>query len=263
MTVKLCPHFQGLPKWAGKVTFPGPWVKVMDPGQGISQRFPGKKVLGRWYVRDEARYIERGEAGADDYFRLLLPKYHETRHDLAAIEGPNEPPCQTREQVSNLVAFLRRWISLCHDLGVAVAAPAFSVGNPAEWVLGMLAEVWATTDYATLHEYGTRRIDEEWNTYTSLRHRWLNDWMAVCLDRQMPTLLITECGIDRGGDGYRRKPGNTPWPEYLRQLLWYESELQEDHYVEAAFVFTSGPTSTWTSFNVGEAEWRDLVRRLG
>jgi hypothetical protein len=75
-------------------------------------------------------------------------------------------------------------------------------------------------------------------------------------------LLITECGIDRGGDGYRKKPGNTPWKAYLAELAWYEDELQMDEYVEAAFLFTSGATGTWRSVDVGEGEWRDLARRL-
>jgi hypothetical protein len=33
--------------------------------------------------------------------------------------------------------------------------------------------------------------------------------------------------------------------------------------VEAAFLFTSGATQTWRSFDVGEGEWRDLAERLG
>jgi hypothetical protein len=82
------------------------------------------------------------------------------------------------------------------------------------------------------------------------------------LDIPVPPLLITECGIDRGGDGYRRKPGNTPWRQYLAQLMDYERELRRDPYVVAAFLFTSGATQSWRSFDVGEAEWRDLSRSL-
>lgn len=260
MTVKLSPHFQTLPKWASKVNFPGDWVKVMDPGRGISSRFPGKRIVGRWYVKDESQYIETGEIGADNYFDLLAAKYEETRQDIAVIEGINEPACQTKDQVEQLGVFLERWIEVMQDHGYAVAVPAFSVGNPPEWVMGTMHDVWASTDYLSLHEYGLRRMDEEWHGATSLRHRML--YARLNLDALCPPLLITETGIDRGGDGYRHKPNNTPWKEYLAQLVWYEQELQQDSYVEAAFLFSSGSTQTWRSFDVGEGEWRDLVKRL-
>jgi len=261
MTAKLAPHFEQLPKWAGKVAFPSPWVKVMDPGAGISQRFPGKRLVGRWYLQDEGFYINRGAAGADAYFRLMWPKYDETRGEIAVCESINEPACNEPEQVRLLSEFLLRWVGLMHQAGLTVAVPAFSVGNPAEWVMGAMRDVWAATDYWTLHEYGITRIDEEWRGYTSLRHRMLYEHMA-CLGIPERPLLITEAGIDRGCKGYRAKPGNTPWPEYQRQLLWYNDELCKDSYVEACFLFTSGPTKRWTSFDIAEGEWRDLCKRL-
>lgn len=253
MSVKLAPHFQTLPKWAYKVQFPGAWLKIMDPGAGISQRFPGKRIVGRWYVKDEGQYIARGAAGADDYYNLLAPKYEECATDLAVIECVNEPGCQTIAQIEQLGSFLARWVRLMHVHGYVVAVPAFSVGNPPVWVISAMQSVWDATDYVSAHEYGIRRMDEEWQRYTSLRHRGL-------LDSVGKPLLITETGIDRGGDGYRKKPGQTSWPEYRSQLFWYEDRLQEDDCVEAAFLFTSGATGTWRSFEVGEAEWRDLAK---
>jgi hypothetical protein len=262
MTVKLSPHFQQLPKWASKVDYPGDWVKVMDPGRGVIQRFPLLNIVGRWYMQDEGFYISRGAAGADAYFRLMWPHYDETRGEIAVIEAVNEPGCQEPEQVRLLAEFLLRWIELMHQAGFIVAVPAFSVGNPPIEVIGALERVWIATDYADLHEYGVRAMWEEWRGYTSLRHRMIYDHMATLGIPERP-LFITETGIDRGGDGYRKKPGNTPWPEYMDQLCWYERRLQEDPYVEAAFLFTSGATQTWRSFSVEEAEWRDLAKRLG
>lgn len=260
MNVKLAPHFQTLPRWASKVQFPGAWVKVMDPGRGISGRFPGKRIVGRWYMQDEERFIRAGALGAEAYYRQMLPHYQETWDDVSVIEAVNEPGCQEPEQVEKLASFLLRWATLAHEDGLVVAVPAFSVGNPAEWAWAALADVWKDANYASLHEYGLRRMDEEWCGATSLRHRMLYARMAM--DGLRPPLLITETGIDRGGDGYRKKPGNTPWPEYMRQLLWYEEQLQQDAYVEAAFLFTSGATRTWASFAVEEGEWNDLAKRL-
>lgn len=262
MTVKLCPHFQTLPKWASKIDYPGAWVKVMDPGRGISARFPGKRIVGRWYTPNEDGYIQQGAQGAGEYFLRLWPHYEECRNDLAAIEAVNEPACNHIGQVDVLASFLREWIRLMHAAGFVTAVPAFSMGTPDMWVVPVLRDVWEMTDYATLHEYSRARFSEPETPFLALRHRLIYDRMAE-LDIRQPPLLVTEAGIDRGGDGYRKKPGNTPWPEYMRQLLWYEQQLQQDEYVEAAFLFTSGATRTWASFDVGEGEWRDLTRRLG
>ena len=148
-----------------------------------------------------------------------------------------------------------------HNQDYRTAVPAFSMGNPEMWVIPALRDVWAETDYMALHEYARRYMGEEDTPFLALRHRLIYERLAELGIRQ-PPLLISETGIDRGGTGYRGKPGATPWPSYLSQLLWYEQELQSDSYVTAAFVFCSGSTNTWKSFEVGEAEWRDLVKRL-
>ncbi len=262
MTVRLSPHFQTLPRWASKVAYPGAWVKVMGPGAGISARFPGKRIVGRWWVADEDRYIHQGAAGADEYFLRLFPKYREVQGEVAVFECVNEPVVNSIGQADALAAFLQRWIWQMHRFDWPVAVPAFSMGNPEMWVWPALRDALEETDYLSLHEYARRYMGEEETPFLALRHRIIYERLAELGIRQSP-LLITECGIDRGTVGYRHRPGATPWPSYLSQLLWYEQELQSDEYVGAAFVFTSGATGPWRSFDVGEAEWRDLAKRLG
>ena len=261
MTVRLSPHFQTLPRWASKVAYPGDWVKVIDPGTGISARFPGKKLVGRWYIPNEDEYIRQGGEGADEYFLRLFPKYREVQGEVAAFECVNEPVVSHIGQADALAAFLSRWVWQMHRFDWPTAVPAFSMGNPAMWVIPALRDVWAETDYMSLHEYARRYMGEPDTPFLALRHRLIYERLAE-LGIRRPPLLITETGIDRGGVGYRGKPGNTPWSSYLSQLAWYNTELEQDSYVCAAFVFTSGATRTWASFNVGEAEWRDLARAL-
>jgi hypothetical protein len=257
----VCPHFQQLPKWASRVAFPGPWIKVMDPGRGIGARFPGKRIVGRWYLPDEDRFIQQGAQGADEYFLHLWEHYAECREDLAAYESVNEPACNHIGQVDVLASFLSRWITLMHDAGFKTAVPAFSMGNPDMWVVPVLRDVWERTDYATLHEYSHAYFGEPETPFLALRHRLIYERMAELGIRQ-PPLLVTEAGLDRGGDGYRKKPGQTPWPQYLEQLVAYEREIEQDSYVTAAFLFTSGATQTWRSFDLGAGEWNDLCKAL-
>lgn len=48
----------------------------------------------------------------------------------------------------------------------------------------------------------------------------------------------------------------------MGQLAWYDRELCQDDYVEAAFVFTSGPESEWVDFDVNEMLTRKLVGHI-
>lgn len=262
MTAKLSPHFQTLPRWASKVAYPGAWVKVMGPGAGISARFPGKRLVGRWYVADEDQYIRQGAEGADEYFLRLFPKYREVQGEVAVFECVNEPVVNHIGQADSLAAFLSRWIWQMHRFDWPTAVPAFSMGNPEIWVWPALRGVLEETDYLTLHEYARRYMGEEDTPFLALRHRLIYERLAELGIRQ-PPLLISETGIDKGGSGWRGRPNPISWPSYLQQLLWYESELQCDSYVTAAFVFSSGSTSTWKSFDLAEGEWNDLAKRLG
>jgi len=264
MTVKLCPHVEVLGKcrWLGtKVQTPGEWVKIMDPGAGISRRFPGKKLVGRWYIPNEDEYIRQGAVGADKYFMHLWPKYNEVAGELAAAECVNEPVVNSGAQAETWAAFLSRWIWQMHRFSWPTAVPAFSMGNPEMWVLPSLRRVLEETDYATLHEYSRKWMGEPETPFLLLRHRMIYERLAELGIRQ-PPLLVTETGIDRGGVGYRQKPGATPWPSYLSQLAWLEDELQQDSYVVASFLFNSGGTHNWKSFDLGEGEWTDLAKRL-
>jgi len=153
MSAKLCPHIQDLGKcrWLGtKVVTPGEWVKIMDPGTGISQRFPGKKLVGRWYVADEDQYIQQGAAGADEYFLRLFPKYREVQGEVAVFECVNEPVCNHIGQADTLAAFLSRWVWQMHRFDWPTAAPAFSMGNPEMWVWPVLRGVLEETDKRSL-----------------------------------------------------------------------------------------------------------------
>lgn len=48
----------------------------------------------------------------------------------------------------------------------------------------------------------------------------------------------------------------------MGQLAWYDRELCQDDYVKAAFVFTSGPESEWTDFDVNEVLTSKLVAHI-
>jgi hypothetical protein len=80
-------------------------------------------------------------------------------------------------------------------------------------------------------------------------------------------LLVTECGVDGLVGG---RPGPTDamgWKDfigvwldnglrddppgvYMDQLIWYDSELQQDDFVKGATIFVAGASPGWESYDI-------------
>jgi hypothetical protein len=100
----------------------------------------------------------------------------------------------------------------------------------------------------------------------ALRYRWWYEDFLIPRGLVIP-LVISEAGIDGtianhpGPDGlgwqdfvdYWRASGLDPdgVTEYLRQLAWYDSELQKDDYVIGCTIFTAGASGpNWRTFDI-------------
>lgn len=266
---KLNPHFQQIPDWAKLLwaNCKNEWYKVVLPP--IDDPFPGKKGIGRpWIGGDnvENTYIRDGAAGADRYFERLR-QYYLDRPYIWAWEGPNEPqPMADYGFRAALNAFTGRWVDLMHAISKRTVALCLSVGWPDQ--PGHILELpyaLGRTDYWALHEYSAPTMQDAAGWHC-LRYRQTVQALKDAGHR-VPPLLITECGID--GGVLKPPQPKTGWKthawdaeDFMGQLSWYDRELCQDDYVEAAFVFTSGPESEWTDFDVNETLTRKLVAHI-
>jgi hypothetical protein len=144
--------------------------------------------------------------------------------------------------------------------GFKTVSGNFSTGNPdvtSTEALRECAGAFAGT-FTGVHQYGWPSIQADAPWY-SLRHRFLVSARKT-MGRATNPVLITECGLDgtqHGRGGWRDV---CSWEAYKAQLLWYDAELAKDKNVLAAFVFTSGAWGDrWASFDVDEAQWRNLL----
>ena len=266
---KLNPHFQRIPEQL-KVLWTGcqnEWYKVVIPP--IDDPFPGKRGIGRpWIGGDdvENEYIRDGAVGAERYF-ARLKEFYLARPYIWAWESPNEPhPMGDPAFRALLGAFLVRWIELMHGIFRRTVIWCFSVGwvDVPEDILDFVPAS-LMTDYAALHEYGapTMQTEQGWHC---LRYRRTVQALKDA-EQRVPPLLITECGID--GGVLTPPQAKTGWKAYARdeedymgQLAWYDRELCQDDYVEAAFIFTSGPEAGWVNFDVNETLTKKLVAHI-
>lgn len=202
-------------------------------------------------------------------------------------EGWNEPDVHGR--LDWYAAFEAERARLMAEHGFRVAVGGFSAGVP-EWedFAAFLPAIEAAQKYGgifTLHEYDAPALDRSVGAglpgrpghpdrgALALRYRW---WYEDFLKPRglVIALVISEAGID-GGIGNRPGPPGLGWRDfvgywsthglgedgvqaYIRQLAWYDAELQQDDYVIGFAVFTAGVmTERWKTFDI-----TDILRNL-
>jgi hypothetical protein len=203
-----------------------------------------------------------------------------------AWEGFNEPVPGDEDQMRKLAELEAERVRLLAERDLKAVVGNFGTGQPPlEWWSAFrpaLEAAQAHGGYLGLHEYSAPTIwfntsrepldfradpaDEGWLTlrYRKVYRQFLNPWGL-----RLP-LLITECGVDGlvtdrpGPPGRGWKDFAGYWAElgmgqdtpgnYVEQLAWYDSQLQQDDYVRGASVFAMTAFQEWESYQLqGEA----------
>jgi len=203
--------------------------------------------------------------------RVLAPALEDLTEDdrrlIDFVEGPNE--CEhfaAWETVESAAWYGRFWAALARliaDAGFRPCVGSIPVGNPpgppdeiaakfAAFVPALQAAkeangAWSYHSYSLA--YTTDPAEEAW---TSLRYRMLHAVLEEGFaDLVGLPLILTEAGIDKGGD--RENDG---WQargdagRFRAWLEWYDRELAKDPYVLGATLFQSGDPVGWPSFEV-------------
>ena len=250
-------------------------VKARSPETIIVGRVTlGQVQLDRADARAEAR------RAVDAVLPLALD---ERRAGLVdAWEGFNEPVPGDQDQMRKLAELEAERTRLLDERGLRAVVGNFGAGQPPlDWWPAFrpaLEAAQAYQGYLGLHEYsaptmwyntnrppldfGADAADEGWLTlrYRKVYRQFLGPWGL-----RLP-LLITECGVDGlvtdrpgpPGKGWKDFAGY--WAElgmgldtagnYVEQLAWYDSQLQQDEYVRGASIFAMTAFQEWESYQL-------------
>jgi len=225
--------------------------------------FPQCRTIARcWAGGDGAEqdYINRGAEGAHSYYGLLRPVYSRLRKKVWAVKGPNEPKCDTPESRASLSAFYAEWADLMEEFwGPNFIVGNFATGTPDVNDLGAIRQleaVWRCGGMLGVHQYGHPRLDSD-PDWHALRHRRLFARIREC-GWAVPKTVITECGYDNAGKGWRAD--NIPWSEYFRQWAWLDQQVRAEQDILCVEMYCSGAIDPkWGPFDLGESESRDLA----
>jgi hypothetical protein len=194
-------------------------------------------------------------------------------------EGHNEPRPHNHEVMRLFAQFEIERMQLMAQRGLRCAIGNFPNGSPdlELWLdfLPALRTARQLGGILALHEYASPTLDagvdpqtgEGWFT---LRYRKVYRYM-VPREYQIP-IVITELGIDdvptfqgppsRGWRNYlsywAQRGFGDPHYFYLRQLWWYDEELQKDDYVLGATVYIAGAFEDQASYEIMVEPFREM-----
>ncbi|MBM3187683.1 MAG: M23 family metallopeptidase [Chloroflexi bacterium] len=227
-------------------------LKVMDPA-GLPP-VEGRLYIGRlyWPVEPDKTWVQAGAAGADRW-------WHEAEMRIRRApwvhiwEGPNEVAIQDMGQARTFGAFERRRIALLHSEGLWAASGVFSTGNPPLSLWPIWRETLAETDFLALHQYGMKTEKPQMGRQgLNLWHLYRHEKVIETLREnncRVPPILITETGIDYGGDPQRDgwRAQDLSAETFMLQLAAFDAALPPE--VLAATPFTWQPYG-WPSFDM-------------
>ena len=210
---------------------------------------------------------------AREHCDMLLPWAERMGRTYDFWQGVNEPIIRSREAMERYADFDAERVRVMDRHGFRVVVGSFSVGNPelAYWrvFLPALEAALENKGALALHQYAWPTLDHQGPWYL-LRHRKVYDgelehgWAGLPRHLRVLPVLITECGLDglielghppRGWKVlYKEDPD-----QYLRQLAWFDAELQKDPYVVGAAIYCCSVADwTWSSYDI----WPELANAL-
>jgi hypothetical protein len=183
-------------------------------------------------------------------------------------EGYNEPSVDSVAKMQWLAQFDAERVRILAQNGRKAAIGSFSVGTPqivtsygardgSYWraFYPAIDAARANGGILSLHEYSAPSMQSQFESgsgegWTTGRYRKVYNWFLIPEGRQIP-LIITECGIDGGviGQGQKGWKSYATADQYMSQLKWYDSVLQQDSYVLGATIFAL-EIYNWQDFDI-------------
>ena len=290
MPTKLGAHVLRSAADLGEFIQAGPAVLKFVGEWGLARDVPENSlVIGRKHQANYDAQLQKTsgktpQEAAQQFVQDQLGTYQSNPH-ITYWEGHNEPVWNTEEEMGWYAQLEVERMRLMTDLGLKCVIGNFATGSPALtlWPAFFPALQAARQHQAILglHEYscpwmwwmtGKHQLDptadEGDEGWTTLRYRKVYRQHLIPNGLGDVPLAITECGIDPlvnpkppgASSGTWRQLGRF-WSEhdnepdkasyYVRQLIWYDEEMQKDDYVIGATIFTWGSFGPpWSDFDV-------------
>lgn len=226
-------------------------IKQIQPDY-VDSWFNGD-VIGRlwWDGEPDKQLVWQGIAGADAWWVMAKPRIVKCP-SIKLWEGPNEEAIDTVVKARLFNEFELRRITILHLNGLQAVSGSTSTGCWEPFVYPYIYDVFRTTDFWEVHEYGMHTMALT-DTGHLLRYRRLIKQLKAAGIR-VPPIIIGETGID-----YASNPITDGWQaqgitaaQYADQLIAYLKEVAKDPEVVLATPFVWSAQG-WPSFDITEA----------
>ena len=259
-----------------------PLVVLLDHSSvwhDVKAASPDTTFVGRVYQEFEPNFNDPDFAPrevAREHCDSVLPWAERMGETCRYWQGVNEPIVSSSEAMKRFTEFEIERTRIMAAEGFRVVVGTFSVGNPELYFWNYFVPALEVAQQhggaLALHQYAWPTMDEN-PDWLALRHRKVYEgdedhlWDGMPAHLKSLPLLITECGLDglvepgRPPRGWRTLYRRDP-TEYLRQLAWYDAELQKDPYVVGAAIYCCGVAdATWRSYDIWPTVAYALARK--
>jgi len=268
-------HWQRLEPWLGEghAALGSTWLKIVDPREGPDPAPGLRKLLRFWTDSWDRDCIRRGRSGAEDYMAREMARWSRYTHwGYVVFELPNEPGCNSNEEIAQLREFTDWAIRIGHGSGFLICALNLPEGNPhdngsgspevSRWKMHQLASALIDADYYGQHAYWSPIVEGPSGRAHAHRYAQNADWIEEIIGT-CPPILLSECGCDGGVEGHAYQQGwqrlySSP-ASYVHDVSEFMQTVEQDARVEQAFFFTAGYEPPWDSFNHD----RDITLAIG
>ena len=251
-------------------------LKLVSPAtldRGFIQQWrannPGGMVIYRAYF---------GDNDLDDWKWRCDDIKEQVRHCLDLVDVVETPYNECNEGINDGIADLADTEINCADYlranlpGIKVSGGHFSVGTP-YWFpqdYAAYSVAFKYLDYFSLHEYDAPAVDSGvlttgGNDYATgwkvLRYRRVLDW-ADAAGIKVPPIILSEFGVDGGGQGHGFRNDGAGIGDYLRGLrrvaVWLNEDIARGRLVGAAVFCVGAPD--WPTFDLSTVpQFGDLL----
>jgi hypothetical protein len=275
---KVSLHWQRVQPWARSThnALGSCWVKIVNPQAG-GDPFPGvRKLLRFWTDNFDRQMLAAGIAGGKQYINRMAIEWAKFADwGYVVFELPNEPGCNSNEELASLRDFTRAAIERAHELGYMVCALNLPEGNPhdngtgdwavAEWKMRQLVPACIGADYIGMHAYWCPGVEGPTGPYHALRYRRNMEILRQAVG-YYPHVLLNECGVDGLINGHAPYKSLSLYPSvgaYVEDAMQFIRAVESDAWVESAMFFTAGYEPPWQDYDHTQEVVRLMAERIG
>eukprot|EP01006_Ploeotia_vitrea_P022703 TRINITY_DN55110_c0_g1_i1.p1 TRINITY_DN55110_c0_g1~~TRINITY_DN55110_c0_g1_i1.p1 ORF type:complete len:293 (+),score=11.06 TRINITY_DN55110_c0_g1_i1:18-896(+) len=208
---------------------------------------PGIQVIGRIYLANQPQNGDPKQQAQNWWSKVKQTIL--SNPDVDYWEGYNEPGNLQGAAMQWYAQFEVERMQILHSNGRKAVIGCFATGTPdvtnqttLSYFNPAVKMAINTQSLLSVHEYGYPHMQTGYPWFCGRYRKWYNYLNQTHVGLGATKMVVTECGISNGKDGWK---GDVSPQQYTAELEWYDHVLRNDSYMLGATIFLIDGTADW------------------